>query len=344
MDSIRNFFAWWFGELRMVFSGRTRAPLALVFSQTEVALTEQGTDTPLGFVEFDAADRAERIEALRSIAERRAGPHAPVEIRLPRDQVTFLELHPSTGETGVRTLATEAAAKTGRKAHELAIAAGPTLRKGTSGKPTTLIATTLSQTIEEARSLVTSWGFEPVRVTSMEWPMAFTNGPDFYTRDGRIRSPIQNRLMLGLAAFAVMIAALAATRTMAARANLAEESRRIAEQTHIPRHDLIDSELALAIYAHAASSAIERRSEIVPMWYLLSELAALMPEDIALDRIEYDAPILQLKGSGSLLETMSRALDRSPLFSAPRITDTGARGRGRATFEMDVVVNARGPR
>lgn len=344
MESIKNFFAWWFGELRMVFSGQSRSPLALVFSQREVALTELGTDAPLGIVEFDAPNRAERIEALRSIAERRTGPTSPVEIMLPREQFTFLELGTEPTEKGNQSLAVRAAEKTGRKSHELLVATGPTLRKGASGAPATLVATALIKSVQEARSLAQSWGFQPIRVTSVEWPKEFLNGPDFYSHQGRFRSPLKSRLMLGLAALAVMTAGLAASRTMAARAHLADESAREFAQTAIPRSDLINGELQLATYAHAASSGIEGRSETVPIWYLLSELAALMPGDIELDHVSYDPPYLNLKGTGSRIDLMARSLDRSLLFTAPRVTDTRARSRGRATFEMDVVVNARGPR
>ncbi len=343
MDRIRAFFAWWFGELRSVFSGRKRAPVALVFSQHEIALLERGTDTALGIVAYDDADRAARIETLRSIAEKRTGPGAPVEIRLPSEQVLFREIETPVSETGTRNLAVRIAETCGRKAHELTTVSGPAIRLSDGGKPGILTAAALTSSIEDAVRMARDWGFEAVRVTSVDWPRKFVDGPQFYAREMSLRSPVRSRAMLGLAALVVVLALAAATRAVIARSALAEETRILVARTTEPNVDMMKVELDLAEFAHAASAAIEDRSATVPAWYVLSELATLLPPDIALEVIEYTPGQITLEGEGSSLDILKRNLERSPLFSGVRIRETKSRGKGTAAFDIGASVNARGP-
>ncbi len=343
MDRIKAFFAWWFGELRVFFSGRRRSPVALVFSQHEIALLERGTDTPLGIVAFDAPDRTERIETLRSIAEKRTGPGAPVEIRLPREQVIFREIESPVPETGTRNLAVRIAETSDRKPHELIAVTGPAIRMTEGGAQGVLAAATLSETVEDAVRMARQWGFEALRVTSVDWPRRFIDGPEFYARDIRIRSPFRSRMLLALGAVAALLAATAAARAVGARASLAENARITDARTIEPNIDLIKVELDLAEFAHAASSAIENRSATVPAWYLLSEVAKLLPPDIALDSIDYQPGQMTLLGEGSSIDVLARNLERSPLFSGVRIRATQRRGRGTASFDIGVSVNGRGP-
>lgn len=343
MDRIKAFFAWWFGELRAFFSGRRRSPVALVFSQHEIALLERGTDAPLGIVAYDAPDRAERIETLRSIAEKRTGPGAPVEIRLPREQVIFREIESPVSETGTRNLAVRIAETSDRQAHELIAVTGPAIKLPDSGKPGVMAAATLTDTVGDAVRMARQWGFEALRVTSVDWPKGYVDGPEFYARDIRLRSPIRSKMLLGLGAVAALLAATAAARAVSARAALAEEARIIDAKTIQPNIDLMKVELDLAEFAHAASSAIENRSATVPAWYLLSEVAKLLPPDIALDSIDYQPGQLTLKGEGSSIDVLARNLERSPLFSGVRIRATKRRGKGTASFDIGVSVNGRGP-
>lgn len=343
MDRIRAFFAWWFGELRGVFSGRRRPPVALVFSQREIALLERGTDTPLGIVGFDDPDRAARIETLRSIAEKRTGPGAPVEIRLPREQVIFREIETPVSDTGTRNLAVRLAETAGRKAHELTVVAGPAIRLADGGRPGVIAAAALTDSVNEAIRMARYWGFKVLRVTSVDWPRAYADGPEFYAQDIRIRSPLRSRVILGLAGLVLLLGAGALLRMTMARAALAEETRILAARTPSPAVDLIEVESDLAEFAHAASSAIEDRSATVPAWYLLSELAALLPPDIALESIEYAPGQITLRGEGSSIDILSRNLERSLLFSGVRIRETKRRGRGTASFDIGVSVNGRGP-
>ena len=343
MESLRTFFAWWFGELRAVFSGRSRSPLALVFSQREIALLERGTETPLGIVAFDAPDRAAQIEALRSIAEKRTGPGAPVEIRLPREQVIFREIKTPVSESGTRNLAVRIAETCDRKAHDLIAVSGPPIRTTDGGTPAIMAAAALSDSVAEAVRMARQWGFEALRVTSVDWPQAFAEGPEFYAKEVRLRSPLQSRIMVGLAALTLVLAGAAAVRALSARAALAEQTRILAASTTAPNVDLIKVEVDLAEFAHAASSAIEGRGDTVPAWYILSELATLMPADIALRSIDYRPGTLQLKGTGSSIDILQRKLERSPLFSGVRIDGTRARGKGEASFDISVSVNGRGP-
>lgn len=343
MDRIKAFFAWWFGELRAFFSGRRRSPVALVFSQHEIALLERGTDAPLGIVAYDAPDRAERIETLRSIAEKRTGPGAPVEIRLPREQVIFREIESPVSETGTRNLAVRIAETSDRQAHELIAVTGPAIKLPDSGKPGVMAAATLTDTVGDAVRMARQWGFEALRVTSVDWPKGYVDGPEFYARDIRLRSPVRSKMLLGLGAVAALLAATAAARAVSARAALAEEARIIDAKTIQPNIDLMKVELDLAEFAHAASSAIENRSATVPAWYLLSEVAKLLPPDIALDSIDYQPGQLTLKGEGSSIDVLARNLERSPLFSGVRIRATKRRGKGTASFDIGVSVNGRGP-
>jgi len=343
MDRIKAFFAWWFGELRVLFSGRRRSPVALVFSQHEIALLERATDTPLGIVAFDAPDRTERIEALRSIAEKRTGPGAPVEIRLPREQVIFREIEGPVSDTGTRNLAVRIAGTSDRKAHELIAVSGPAIKLSDGGKPGILAAATLSETVGDAVRMARQWGFEALRVTSVDWPRGFIDGPEFYARDIRIRSPFRSRMLLALGAVAALLGATAAVRAVSARATLAEEARLIDARTAKPNIDLMKAELDLAEFAHAASSAIENRSATVPAWYLLSEVAKLLPPDIALESIDYQPGQMTLIGEGSSIAVLARNLERSPLFSGVRIRATKRRGKGTASFDIGVSVNGRGP-
>ena len=343
MESIRTFFAWWFGELAAVFSGRSRSPLALLFSQQEVALVERGTDMPLGIVAFDAPDRAARIEALRSIAEKRTGPNAPVELRLPREQVIFREIEGPVSESGTRNLAVRIAETCGRKARELTAVSGPAINLSEGGAPGILAAAALSESVGDAVRMARQWGFEALRVTSVDWPQGFVDGPEFYSKDVRVRSTMQSRVMLGLAALTLLLTCAAAVRALSVRSALAEESRVLAASANTPNIDLMQIEVNLAEFAHAASSAIEGRGDTVPAWYILSELAALMPADIALRNVDYRPGTLRLKGTGSSIDTLIRDLDRSPLFSGARVYGTKALGKGEASFDISVSVNGRGP-
>lgn len=343
MDSIRTFFAWWFGELRAVFSGRNRSPLALVFSQQEIALIERGTDAPLGIVAFDAPDRAARIEALRSIAEKRTGPGAPVEIRLPREQVVFREIETPVSESGTRNLAVRISETCDRKARDLIAVSGQPIRMTEGGAPGIMAAAALSDSVGDAVRMARQWGFEALRVTSVDWPKTFPDGPEFYAKDLRVRSPLQSRIMAGLAAVTLVLGGTAAARALNERSALAEETRILAASTTSPNIDLIKVEVDLAEFAHAASSAIEERGDAVPAWYILSELATLMPADIALRSVEYRPGTLQLKGTGSSINILMRDLERSPLFSGARVEGTKARGKGEASFDISVSVNGRGP-
>ena len=343
MDRIRAFFAWWFGELRAVFSGRKRSPVALVFSQHEIALLERGTDAPLGIVSYSDPDRAARIETLRSIAEKRTGPGTPVEIRLPREQVVFRKIETPVSETGIRNLAVRVAETCGRKAHELTVVPGPATRLSPSGDPAVHAAAALTENIEEAISMAREWGFEALRVTSVDWPRKFVDGPEFYARDIRLRSPLRSRAILGLGVLVVVLAAGAAIRTVAARAALAKESNILVARTTVPNVDMIKVELDLAEFAHAASSAIEDRSATVPAWYILSEIATLLPPDIALKSVDYTPGQITLQGEGSSLDIFKRDLENSLLFSGVRIRETKRRGRGTASFDIGASVNARGP-
>jgi len=343
MDRIRAFFAWWFGELRGVFSGRRRPPVALVFSQQEIALLERGTDTPLGIVGFDDPERAARIETLRSIAEKRTGPGAPIEIRLPREQVIFREIETPVSDTGTRNLAVRIAETAGRKAHDLTAVSGPAIRMAEGGNPGILAAAALTDSVNDAIRMARYWGFKVLRVTSIDWPRAYTDGPEFYAQDIRIRSPLRSRVILGLAALVLVLAGAAGLRMTMARAALAKETRILAARTPTPGVDLIAVEAELAEFAHAASSAIEERSATVPAWYLLSELAALLPPDIALDAIEYSPGQITLRGEGTSIDILSRNLERSLLFSGVRVRETKRRGPGTASFDIGVSVNGRGP-
>ncbi len=343
MERIRTFFAWWFGELTAVFSGRSRSPLALLFSQREVALVERGTETPLGIVAFDAPDRAARIEALRSIAEKRTGPGVPVEVRLPREQVIFREIEGPVSESGTRNLAVRIAETCGRKARDLTAVSGPPIKLTEGGQPGILAAAALSDSVGDAVRMARQWGFEALRVTSVDWPRGFVDGPEFYAKDVRVRSTPQSRIMVGLAVFTIFVGSCAAIRALSARSSLAEESRILAARTSEPNIDLIQLEVDLAEYAHAASSAIEGRGDTVPAWYILSELATLMPADIALNKVDYRPGTLQLKGIGSSIDILLRELERSPLFSGARVDGTKALGKGQASFDISVSVNGRGP-
>jgi|GEM_PF-2602886 len=343
MNRIRAFFAWWFGELRAVFSGQRRAPVALVFSQHEIALLERGTDTPLGIVAHNDPDRAARIETLRSIAEKRTGTGAPVEIRLPREQVIFREIEHPVSETGTKNLAVRIAKTCDRSARELTAVGGPSIRLSDGGGPGMLAAAALTESIEDAVRMAREWGFEAARVTSVDWPDAYPDGPTFRARDIPLRSPVRSRVILALAGVALLLTAAAGVRVVTARASLAEEARLLAAETTPPNADMIQMELDLAEFAHAASSAIEDRTATVPTWYLLSELAALLPPDIALESVDYSPGQITLEGEGASIDILKGNLERSPLFSGVRIRETRRRGRGTASFDIGANVNARGP-
>lgn len=343
MNSIRSFLAWWLGELRLVFSGRARSPLSLAMSSKEVALIERGIDNPLGVVELADPDYAVQIEGLRSIAEKRAGPSAPVEVRLPLDQVRFLDLDSPVSETGVNNAAVRVADEIDRKAGDLVVVPGPSVRRPNEKIPQVIVATTLKSTIAEAVAHARNWGFQPLRVTSADWPPEFVGGPNFYASEGRVRSPLISRVIWGLTALTVLLIASAAALALGTRGSIAEATRLQAEEATPLERDMGEVEIRLANYAHSASAAIEGRTETVPVWYLLSELAAVMPGDIALDSVKYRPGTVSVEGRGTSLDLMARAMERSPLFSEPRIIETRVSSKGIARFRMDITVNARGP-
>ena len=211
------------------------------------------------------------------------------------------------------------------------------------GKPGVMAAAALKDSVGDAVRMARQWGFEALRVTSVDWPQSFADGPEFYSREIRLRSPLRSRVVLGLAALTLLLAGTAAVRAMNARAALADEARIEAARKASPSINLMQVELDLAEFAHASSSAVEGRSGTVPAWYVLSELAASMPPDIALSNAEYGPGVLKLRGTGASVDALARALERSPLFSGSRIEGTRARDKAVA-FDITVSVNARGPR
>ena len=331
MQRVRQFFSWWFRELGEAFSHRGRPSLALLITDREIALIERGADTPFGVVALDAPDRRERIEALRSAAEKRAGGTANIELRLPREQVFFAELPaPLNLERGAEA---EIAVASKQARDDLVFAVSPPHRDA-AGEIVRDFAATLRDSVADALKHARAWGFQPTRVTSNDWPEAFLDGPEFFVSYSRTKSPLQRRIAFALAGLAALIAAAAAARTLGAREALAEREMARAAAIRLPGVDRAAGELSLARFADGASAAVEARTDTTPVWYILAELARIKPADLTLSRIDIGDGQIRLEGTGFAIDRLISALERSGLFTAPRIIDTSAGAESQARFEI----------
>lgn len=331
MTRVTRFFSWWFHELGEAFSHRGRPTIALLVTDREIALIERGADKPFGVVALDAPDRRERIEALRSIAEKRAGGLAAVELRLPREQVFFAELPaPLDLERGAEA---EIAVASKQSRDSLVFAVSPPHRD-TQGEIVRDFAAALRDSVADALKHARSWGFYPTRVTSNDWPEAFVDGPEFFVSHSRTRSPLQRRIAIGMGGLALLLGAAAAAKTLGTREALAEREMARAAAISLPGIDRMAGELSLARYANGASAAIEARTDRAPVWYILAEITRIMPDDLSLSSIDIRDGRILLEGTGFAIDRLVNALERSGLFVAPRVLDTRAGGQSKARFEI----------
>lgn len=340
MAAQRGFFSWWFGELREVFSGRPVPVHALALSAREIALIEKGVDTPLGVVDIDATDWLEQIEGLRSRILRRGGRSPQIEIQLPSEQVMFSKLAIDPAADRLTAVKAQLREMTGQNPDDLIfdIASKPDVE----GR--TVVAVAPASTVREAAGYASQWGFDPVRVTSIESPRAFRRGPDFEYEGARADGSVLPKITVALAVLAVCLSAGAAGHALSIRSDLADRAVAEAERLPEPNNDVQERELALAQFAHGAATAIEMRDTTLPVWRLLAEVASVIPSDVVLTGVKYETGQLRLSGSAASIEALSEAMDQSAIFSGPYFPETRAKRAGRARFVMEVAVDERSVR
>ena len=340
MAAQRGFFSWWFGELREVFSGRPVPVHALAMSASEIALIEKGVDTPLGVVDIEASDWLEQIEGLRSRILRRGGRSPQIEIQLPSEQVMFSKVAIDPAMDRITAVKDHLRESTGQNPDTLIFDIASKLEP--DGR--TLVAVAPSSTVREAASYASDWGFDPVRVTSIEFPRAFRRGPDFEYEGARAAGSPLPKIAAAVAVLALLVAAVAAGRALSIRSDLADIAVAEATQLPAPNSDIQERELALAQFAHGAAKATERRDTTLPVWRLLAEVASVIPSDVVLTDFKYETGQLRLSGSADSIEALSEAMDRSAIFSGPYFPETRAKRAGRARFVMEVAVDERSVR
>jgi len=340
MAEQRGFFSWWFGELRGVFSGRPVPVHALALSIHEVALIEKGVDTPLGVVDTNADDWLEQIEGLRSRILRRNGRNPLVEVQLPAEQVMFAKVAVDPGEDREAIVHEQLPTITGQQLNDIAFDVAP--KPEPDGQ--VIVAVAPSSTVSEAARYAQEWGFEPARVTSIESPRAFRQGPDFEHQSTRVAGSVLPKIAAGLGIVAVALSCVAGARALSIRGDLAEQAQREANAIVISKDSSGQRQLALAEFANAASTATDLRDVSLPVWRILAETASIMPSNVILDGFEYRTGQLILRGTTTSTVTLEEALDRSPIFNAPTLSSTSRSGGGRANFVIEAAVDERSVR
>ena len=340
MAGQRGFFSWWFEELREIFSGRPVPVHALALSDREVALLEKGVDTPIGVVDIEADDWREQIEGLRSRILRRRGKNPIVEVQLPSEQVMFAKVALSPDDDRREAVHSQLRGITGQDPEELAFDVASKL----DAEGRTVVAVAPSSSVDEATRYAEEWGFDPVRVTSIETPRAFRRGPDLdNNRSAQAKGSILPKVAVALGVMAVCLAAAAAGRALSARTDLARQAETAAAAIKPVSDNLEERQIALAEFASAAAAATDFRDVTMPVWRILAEAASTIPPDVVLTGFDYKAGQIILRGSTKSTVALEEALDQSPIFSAPTLANTSRnRGRrGRANFVMEATIDER---
>ena len=333
-----GFFSWWFGELREIFSGRPVPVHALALSDREVALLEKGVDTPIGVVDIESEDWREQIEGLRSRILRRRGKNPIVEVQLPSEQVMFAKIVLTPELKPREAVLYQLRDLTGQDPEGLAFDVASKL----DAEGRTVVAIAPSSSVEEATRYAEDWGFEPVRVTSIETPKAFRRGPELDTeRTTSARGSVLPKLAVALGVIAICLIAAAAGRALSLRTDLARQAEVAAAAVEPVEGSLQDRQIALAEFASAAATATDFRDVTMPVWRILAEAASTIPSDVVLTGFDYKAGQVILRGSTKSTVALEEALDQSPIFSAPTLANT-SRGRpGRANFVMEATIDER---
>ena len=338
MAGQRGFFSWWFGELREIFSGRPVPVHALALSNREVALLEKGVDTPIGVVDIEAEDWREQIEGLRSQILRRRGRNPIIEVQLPSEQVMFAKVVLPPDQEPREAVVSQLHDLTGQAPESLVF--DVSTKRDSEGR--SVVALAPSSTIEEATRYVEDWGFEPVRVTSIETPKAFRRGPELDNeRTTSAQGSVLPKIAVALGVMAVCLAAAAAGRALSVRTDLARIAEAEAATVKPVESNLDASQIAVAEFASAAATATDFRDVTMPVWRILAEAASTIPADVVLTGFDYKAGQVILRGSTKSTVALEESLDQSPIFSAPTLANT-SRGRlGRANFVMEATIDER---
>lgn len=338
MAEQRGFFSWWFGELREVFSGRPVPVHALALSEREVALLEKGVDAPIGVVDIEADDWREQIEGLRSRILRRRGKNPIVEVQLPSEQVMFAKVALPVDIDRREAITAQLQDLTGQAPADLSFDMAP--KRDSEGR--TLVAIAPASSVEEASRYAEDWGFDPVRVTSIETPKGFRRGPDLdYERAERATGSFLPKIAIALGVLAVCLAAAAGGRALSHRTDLARQAEAEAATVQPMTGNLEERQIALAEFASAAATATDFRDVTMPVWRILAEAASTIPSDVVLTGFDYQAGQIVLRGSTKSTVALEEALDQSPVFSAPTLANTSKQRRGRANFVMEATIDER---
>ena len=340
MAKQRGFFSWWIGELREVFSGRPVPVHSLVMSSHEVALVEKGVEAPLGVVDLQTEDWREQIEGLRARILGRRGKYPVVEVQLPPEQVLFTRIVVGTDTSNAGKVAEQVSIVSGQPVDAISydLAAKP------DADGSVVVAIAQSSTVIEAARYADGWGFDPVRITSMEAPAAFPRGPDFEHHASRSAGSALPKIVLGAAVLTLILTALAGGRILSQRADVVADVEARAATLPATKEDLQQKQLALVEFAHAAATATDLRDTRMPVWRILAEAASIIPSDTIIDTIEYSTGQVTLRGTTASTVALEESLDRSPVFSAPSLSGTSRSSTGRANFVIEATIDERSVR
>jgi len=312
---------------------------ALLLSDHEVALLEKGVDTPIGVVDIAAEDWREQIEGLRSRILKRRGKNPIIEVQLPAEQVMFAKTVLSPDREGRRKAAfLKLQDLTGQPPEDLAfdVAAKP------DAQGRTVLAIAPLSSVEEAAHYAEEWGFDPVRVTSMETPKAFRRGPDLDSgRAARAGGSTLPKIAVAMGVLALCLSAAAAGRALSIRSDLAREAEAQASAIKPATGNIEDRQITLVEFASAAATATDFRDVTMPVWRVLAEAASTIPPDVVLTGFDYKAGQIILRGSTKSTVALEESLDQSPVFSAPTLESTSKHREGRANFVMEATIDER---
>ena len=337
MRYIKQFFTWWFGELREIYEGRGKPPVALLLANREIGLLERGSDEAVEVVDLDAADRRTRIEVLRSVAEQRSGGVAAVEVRLPMEQVHFATLPANLSlENGAEA---ELARQTTLEEETLLITSSA-VRRNASGTNVRDYAVTLRTSVADALKHARDWGFFPARVTSSHWPTSFPDGPNFLSSRVKRKTSLRRKLIIASLIIVPFGVAATGAHLLAKREAIAASETQRALALPAAGFDRGQEELMLAERANLYSAPVEARTDATPLWYVFGTIGEALPDDVAIDELVIEDREIRIIGTGVGYDSFIGALQAAPEFEATALRDSRAQG-ARASFVIDTTLSGR---
>jgi len=336
VEAIKQFFQWWRGELKSIFSVRG-AKLALDLNDVEITLLKSTRERwkIIGAVSHDSPEWAEEMQNLVEIAKNRMpfmhrllGVKLPqVQLFLPTEQtLSTEEIFPPEAAYNLNEAASwRINSLTPYQQDELAYDCIP-LSRDDSGNLKSLIAVTPRTTIQEAIEYAQKWGFSPqivsTRIKSHNLHHGRNSGPFFahilpaeYARQRPFRmiSAVCAILLLLTGAFGTWYSA---HQKITLADSLDEKRQHLVAQ-------ISDAKKQKAQSTHfiAAASAPHKRREREPyVLDVLEQLAEALPDSVYTTKITIQNGIINIEGVATQAQDALKAIDSSRSFNLARFT------------------------